>query len=93
MPRFRVAHLRQQGQDMIIVPLESSFGNKSSANQHAIVTELQAHARGAGLAGKIVPVWESGGGMRFIAPPPWHPFYQSLSIQGVMQNLNKEIFW
>ena len=80
MPQFRIAHVRQQGQDIIIVPLESSFGNKSGDDQNAIMAELQAHARGAGLAGTIVPVWESGGRMSFIAPRPWHPFFQSLSM-------------
>jgi hypothetical protein len=93
MSHFRIAHLREQGQDMIIVPLESSFGRKSSDDQNAVVAELQAHARGAGLAGTIVPVWESGGRMSFIAPQAWHPFFRSLSIRGVMQNINKELSW
>lgn len=93
MPHFRIAHMREQGQDMIIVPLESSFGNKSSDDQHVVMAELQAHARGAGLAGTIVPVWESGGRMFFIAPRPWHPFFQSLSMLAVLQNINKELSW
>jgi hypothetical protein len=93
MPNFAIAHLREQGQDMIIVPLESSFGNKPSNDQNAIVAELQAHARGARLAGTIVPVWESGGRMSFIAPRPWHQFFQRLSMLAVMQNINKELSW
>jgi hypothetical protein len=93
MPNFKIAHLRQQGQDMIVVPLEASFGNKSNDDQLAGIAELQAHARGAGLAGTIVPVWESGGRMSFIAPTPWHPFFKSLSMVGVMRNLNKELWW
>jgi len=78
---------------MIIVPLESSFGNKTSDDQHAIIAELQAHARGAGLAGIVVPVWESGGRMYFIAPTQWVSFFQSLSMLNVMQNVNKELSW
>lgn len=93
MPHFRIAHLREQSQDMIIVPLESSFGNKTGDAQNAIVAELQVHARAAGLAGIVVPVWESSGRMSFIAPLPWHSFFKSLSMRGVMQNVNKELSW
>jgi hypothetical protein len=93
MPRFKVAHLHEQGQDMIIVPLDSSFEHKSSSDQSDIVDELQAHSNGAGLKGTIVPVWEYSGQMKFIAPPPWHPFFKSLSLQRVFANINKEISW
>jgi hypothetical protein len=41
MPRFKVAHLHEQGQDMIVVPLDSSFGRKVSQDQHDIITDLQ----------------------------------------------------
>jgi hypothetical protein len=94
MPHFKVAHLREQGQDMIIVPLDSSFGHKASEEQNGIISDLQIHARAAGLAGTIVPVWDSGGGrMSFIAPQPWHPFFRSLSLQVVWANTNKELSW
>jgi len=93
MPHFRVAHLREQGQNMIVVPLDASFGNKPSSDQDATISELQMRAHGAGLAGTVVPVWESGGRMSFIAPPPWHPFFKSLSMPSVVRNLNKELYW
>jgi hypothetical protein len=94
MPRFKVAHLHQQGQDMVIIPLESSFGSKSSQDQQTIIADLQIHSRAAGLAGIVVTVWEgSGGRMAFIAPRPWHPFFQSLNLQFVFANVNKELSW
>jgi len=93
MPHFRIAHLCQQGQNMVIVPLDSPFGHKTSEDQNAIITDLQLRARSAGLAGTVVPVWESGGRMNFIAPRPWHPFFQSLSIADVLRNINKELSW
>jgi hypothetical protein len=40
MPHFKIAHLREQRQDMIIVPLESSFGHKSDAAQQIAISEL-----------------------------------------------------
>ena len=94
MQRFKVAHVREQGVDLIIIPLESSFGQKNSSDQQAIVADLQAHASAAGLAGGVVPVWDAGGGrMAFIAPYQWHPFFGSIGLAWVFANLNKEIFW
>lgn len=94
MPRLKIAHLRQEGQDIIIVPLDSAFGHKTEADQYDAIDELQLHASGAGLAGRIVPVWDAGGGrMAFIAPRPWHPFFSSLNLQVVFANVNKELSW
>lgn len=94
MPSLKIAHLREQGQNIIIVPVDSNFGYKSSSDQQNIVGEIELHARGAGLAGRVVPVWDNGGGrMAFIAPRPWHPFFQSLSLPLVYSNLNKELSW
>jgi hypothetical protein len=62
-------------------------------DQQDIVADLQAQARGAKLAGTLVPVWERDGRMAFIAPRPWHPFFQSLSMPAVIRNLNKELSW
>lgn len=93
MPRYKVAHLREQGQDMIIIPLESSFEWKSPDDQEGTIAELQTRAENAGMAGTVVPVWENHGRMKFIAPPPWHPFFGSLNMRAVMANINKELFW
>jgi hypothetical protein len=94
MPNLRIAHLRAQGQDMIIVPLDSAFEHKSQTDQSGAIDDLQLHARGAGLAGLVIPVWDAGGGrMAFIAPRPWHPFFASLSLPAVFAKLNKELSW
>jgi hypothetical protein len=93
MPHYKVAHLLEQGQNMIIVPLEASFDNQTTSTQQATIKELQGRAGAAGLAGTVVPVWDSGSRMKFIAPQPWHPFFQSLSMPQVMASINKEIHW
>ena len=93
MPHLRIAHLREQGQNMVIVPLDSRFGHRTGEDQNAIVAELQQRARAAGLAGTVVSVWESGGRINFRAPRPWHPFFQSLSMALVLRNINKELSW
>lgn len=94
MPRFKVAHIKEQNVDLIIIPLDETFGNKNSQDQHGIIQELQARATAAGLAGTVVPVWDSGGGrMAFIAPPNWHPFFGGLDLAWVATNINREIYW
>jgi hypothetical protein len=93
MPRFPVAHIHEQGNDMIIVPLESSFGQQSSQAQQETIAELQVRANAAGLRGTVVVVWDSGGRMAFIGPQLWRPFLEGLNLQLVAANLNKEIFW
>jgi len=94
MPQFKVAHIREQGSDMIIVPLASSFGSRGSTDQNEIISDLQAHAHAAGLAGRVVAVWDDGGGgMRFIAPSPWLSFFTSVSLSWVWHNVNKTLSW
>jgi hypothetical protein len=94
MPSFKVAHLREQGQDMIIVPVNSNFGRRPSSDQQDIIADIQMHARGAGMAGPVCPVWDHGGGrMGYIAPRPWHPFFSSLSLRAVAANINRELSW
>lgn len=92
MSRFQIAHIREQGQDMIIVPLDRAFGYKTPQEQSQITRALQLSAASAGLAGTVVPVWEhSRGRMAFIAPTPWRNFFQSLSLSMVAQMINREL--
>ena len=94
MPTLKVAHLRQQGVDLVIAPLDSDFGRKTHQDQQEIVTEIQMRSSSAGLAGTVVPVWDNGGGrMAFIAPNNWHPFFSSLNLRAVWANVNREISW
>lgn len=62
MTSLKIAHIREQGQDMIIAPLAGSFEHKSAAEQSAAVNEIQVAARSAGLRGNVVVFWPSGGG-------------------------------
>lgn len=94
MPNVKVAHLREQGQDMIIVPMDRSFGSKPEDEQGDSMQELQMRCRAAGLKGTVVTVWDNGGGrMGFIAPRPWHPFFQNIGLSQVWANVNREIAW
>ena len=94
MPRFKVAHIKEQGIDLIIIPLGNSFRIKSEREQRGVIDELRMRAANAGLDGTVVPVWDNGGGrMAFIAPTNWHPFFKSISLPFVATNINRELYW
>jgi len=93
MPTLKVAHINQQGQNIIIAPLDGSFDRRSSDEQRNLIAEIQLAASNAGLAGRVVPVWISGGRMKFIALQQWHPFFRSIDMRWVMANLNQTLTW
>lgn len=94
MPTFDVAHIREQQQDMIIVPLDYNFELKMQHEQQAAARELQLRATAAGLAGRVVVIWDAGDGkIKFIAPQPWHPFFRNVSLAFVARNINKKLSW
>ncbi len=94
MPNLAIAHIREQGVDLIIAPLASDFGLKAPATQRAVIAEIHLRSRGAGLAGTVVPVWDAGAGrMAFIAPQPWHPFFRPIDLEAVHASVNQELNW
>lgn len=94
MPRLKVAHVNQQGVDLIIVPLDRTFGQRTQHDQRRAINELQMRSNAAGLRGSVVPVWDTGGGrMAFIAPPNWHSFFRNISLRWVAANVNREVHW
>lgn len=91
-PRFKIDHLREQGQDIIIVPLDAAFGHRSSREQAEFIEAMQACAAEANLAGTVVPIWNNGRDVSFVAPPPWHSFFKSPGTWSlVTRNLNREL--
>lgn len=94
MPQFKIAHIREQGIDLIITPVDPAFEYKSQEDQSEAVAKLQERAESANLAGTVVPVWTAHGGrLRFRAPRQWHPFFQSLTPARVASCINKTLRW
>jgi len=92
MPTFQVAYLRHDGRDVIIVPVDRSFGKRSPAEQARIQEAFQRSAASVDMAGVVVPVWEdSTGRMAFRAPPPWHDFLKSIDMIYVATALNRSL--
>ena len=94
MPTVKVAHIHERGIDLIIVPLESTFGRESPKDQDWAISELQMRSGAAGLSGAVVPVWDGGAGqMAFIAPQRWHAFLSKITLLDVWENVNTESSW
>lgn len=84
MVTLDIAHLREQGQDMIIVPLARQPDNGQ-------INAIQAGAHSAGLRGIVVPVWRSGRTFGFVAPSSWQTFFRSLTWEQIVASLNKQL--
>lgn len=92
MAKYKIAHIKEQGQQMIIAPLDSSFNSRTQEEKNDFLDAFQTAATSAGLAGRVALIWKSGNMVHFMAPQPWHPFFRSQGIyQLIMSNINKEL--
>jgi hypothetical protein len=93
MPSFKAAHVREQGVDLVIAAVDSSFGQLSDDEKLKAIVQMQLAANQVGLAGTVVPIWKIGNRTVFIAPPNWHPFFKTLPWEQLLANLNVEVSW
>ena len=93
MPRLKAAHINEQGENMIIFPLNSLFANQTDEGRADILEELERRAHAAGLAGRAVAIWERGNQTHYLGPRSWQAFLESLSMRWVLANVNKELSW
>lgn len=94
MPKYQVAHLNEQGHDMVIFPLDANFGRLPGAEQDRELAVLGAQANRAGLRGTAVAVWDAGyGHVGFRGPVKCYPFLSGINLRYVMANLNRELSW
>ena len=88
---FDIAHVREQGQDMIVFALDRSFGFKSQKEQHEIMYFLQRCVSGARLSGSVVVLWEVDGRTHSIGPKQWGDFLRSIDMMWHAQHVNKTL--
>ena len=94
MPILDIAYLREQGQDMIIAPFDSSFDGEAVADQHAVVSDIQLASYRAGLRGRAMVIWETRlGETRFIAPLQFSSFFHRTKLSGIISQLNRTLSW
>ncbi len=88
---FKIAHIKEQGINIIIIPMATSFGDRSESDRFEIIELLQAAAVSAQLRGKVVPMWQEERGYKFIAPPEWQPYFRTVKWKDLKKNLNREL--
>ncbi len=92
MPTYKIAHIRKQGQDIIIVPLETRFHNVPAAEKASFQRALQRCAIQHGLKGPVCLVWEHGRRFYYInLSQPWKTFCKTLAMAYVFRNINKKM--
>lgn len=96
MMSVKIAHINEQGQDMIIIPVAGEFGRRATEDRRAALEAMRHAVREHGLAGTVVPVWpaeddEDMERFHFMAPRPWHGFLRNRNWQWIAANLNRTI--
>jgi DNA-binding response OmpR family regulator len=85
----RVAHIRKNSRDLILVPLESAFGACPDEKKRIIIEALENGAAKAGLRGDVVAVWPGKeGGMEFLAPVSLHRTLRGITLSDVRSTIN-----
>ena len=94
MTTLDIAHIHEQGQDIIIALMDRSFGNEGHTSQIRQKQEIQFRCVQAGLRGIVFPAWQThNGSMSFMAPNAWHPYFNSITPEYIYANLNRRLSW
>lgn len=87
MQQFDVAHLREQGVDLIIVFVNEQVRYMTAHDRNSLVAALTICARSAGLAGVVVLVWPGG----FFGDHGVHAYFESVPYEFLVSNINKKL--
>ena len=87
MQQFEVAHIREQGQDLIIVFVSDRVRHMTDQDRANLSMALTLCSRSAGLAGAVVLVWPGG----FYADRRFHAFFESAPYELLASSINKKL--
>jgi hypothetical protein len=91
VPKYKIAHLKQNDVNLIVIPVAPVFSELTAGEKDQVIAVMQDYAVAAQLRGRVVPVWDVGGRMHFIAPQEWHNFFRTLKMRTIRANLNREL--
>lgn len=91
MIQLKIAHFQEQGQYLIVIPLDSSFHDKTASQREATLNALRASVLAAKLEGTVAVVWRSGHNRYFMAPEQWHDTLRRMPWHGIISRLNKTL--
>lgn len=90
--KYKLAHIHTRGTDLVLIPLESSFENRSVSEQTEIHKSFQMVAASAGLRGNIVLVWDKGDGATgFLSENRVQSVMQNITYEFVQNKINREL--
>ena len=87
MQQFDVAHIREQGQDLIIVFVSDQVRYMSDQDRAGLSAALTLCSHSAGLAGAVVLVWPGG----FYSDRRFHAYFESISFDLLTANINTNL--
>lgn len=91
MPKFPVAHLKEQGQDLVVIFVSSAMRYKTLQERQATLEDFQASSLAAGLAGTAALAWEFGSRLEYFCAPAFQTFFSSLSYEDLTANINRTL--
>lgn len=89
--KYRVAHVRHQHSNMVIVIINPSFFYGSGNDQQRWFTAIQQCVRSVNLAGQTIVVTSDNGRFRFYGPNNWHSFLRTIDMNWVTSRVNKSL--
>jgi len=88
---YKVAHIREQGKDVIIIPISNINNNLTNEKLNEIRRVFQTQAIKTKLSGEVCLVWEFNKQLFSLAPSQWKAFCANLNMRIVKQYINKEL--
>ncbi len=87
MQNFKVAHVNEQGQDLVIVFVSDQVQFRSSQEKDSLLASLQICASSAGLRGAVVLLWRNG----VWCDRRFHAFFASVPYANLVRAINREL--
>jgi hypothetical protein len=92
--KYDIAHVKEGGQDMIIIPVSDRFGFQSPRIQEQFYTDMEVCAKSTGLSGTVVLMTENRRGQtNFYGPKEWGSFFKhwDITMNWVRARINYEL--
>jgi hypothetical protein len=91
MPKYKVAQLSYEGENVILVPMDRSFGKRPQEQKDQELSKLQAAADATGLNGKLVIIWDAAGSVAAFGPDKLKGYAESLRWTSLRTKMNCDL--
>jgi hypothetical protein len=91
MTKYRVAQLPFEGQNVILVPFDRSFGKRPQENKEQDLVKIQKSAELSGFEGQAVIIWDAGGKVAAYGPDKYKEFAEGLKWTSLRSKMNRDL--